>query len=133
MSEPDAAPKPAEAYAPARWLDLWSQAMQGALPLVAFALALLLPWGAELPAPALLKTAAALALGAAALWAALGYRRSVLRSRGAALRGTFLWAAFFMWLAVGQAGFALPSPGPTLYALWVTAWTAAMLVLTWKF
>ncbi|MEM6439916.1 MAG: hypothetical protein AAF763_09525 [Pseudomonadota bacterium] len=120
-------------YAPARWLDLWSTAMQGAVPLVVFALALLLPWGAALPAAALLKPAAALALAAAALWAALGYRASVLKSRGAALRGTFLWAAAFMWLAVGQAGFALPPPGPSLYALWVTAWTAAMLVLTWKF
>lgn len=122
-----------EGYAPARWLDLWSTAMLAGLPAMILALGLLLPWGAGLPSPDVLKPALALAATGAAIWAALGYRRSVLKSRGAALRATFLWAAFFMWLAVGQAGFALPSPGPTLYAVWVTAWTAAMLVLTWKF
>ncbi|MEO0682712.1 MAG: hypothetical protein AAFS07_19335 [Pseudomonadota bacterium] len=133
MTGRDAPAAAARAYAPPRWLDLWSTGMLAGLPAVILTLALLLPWGGALPSPGLLKPALALAATGAAVWAALGYRRSVLKSRGAALRATFLWAAFFMWLAVGRAGFALPPPGPTLYALWVTAWTAAMLVLTWKF
>jgi hypothetical protein len=111
--------------------------MRAGLPLALLSLVWFLPWEGGLEPPfagrPAVKPLALVAAAAPAAWFGLAYARAVRRGKAVALRATFLWAGAFVWFGVTQAWRLLPEPGPSLAVAWVTAWVAAMAVLTWRF